>query len=45
MGLTFYTSVAKELKIKARKSWGLVPTSIEVTGERLVGGFLLVHPE
>ena len=43
MALTFYTSVAKELKIKVKKSWGLIPTSVEVTGERLVGG-LFVPP-
>ena len=38
--LKFYTSVAKELKLKARKVWGLIPTFVEITGEKLVGGFL-----
>ena len=36
--LKLYTSVAKGLKQKVRKSWGLVPTFVEVTGEKLVGG-------
>ena len=36
--LKFYTSVTKELKLKVRKFWGLVPTFEEVTGEKLVGG-------
>ena len=35
--LTFYTSVAKGLKLKFRK-FGLIPTFVEVTGEKLVGG-------
>ena len=34
-------SVAKGLKIKARKFWGLIPTFVEVTGEKLVGGNFL----
>ena len=33
--LKFYTSMAKELKLKVKKFWGLIP--IEVTGEKLVG--------
>ena len=44
MALTFYTSVAKGLKLKVRKSWGLIPTFAEVTGEKLVGG-LPPYPE
>ena len=39
MALKFYTSVAKELKLKVRKFWGLIPTFVEVTGEKLVGLF------
>ena len=35
--LKMYTSVAKGLKLKARKFWGLIPTFVEVTGEKLVG--------
>ena len=35
--LKFYTSVAKELKQKVRKFWGLIPAFVEVTGEKLVG--------
>ena len=34
--LKFYTSVAKGLKLKVRKFWRLVPTFVEVTGEKLV---------
>ena len=37
-GLKSYASVGKGLKIKARKCWGFIPTSVEVTGEKLVGG-------
>ena len=35
--VTFYTSVAKRLKPKARKFWGVIPTFVEVTRKRLVG--------
>ena len=38
IALKFYTSVAKGLKLKVRKFWGLIPTFVEVTGEKLVGG-------
>ena len=31
MALKFYTRVAKGLKLKVRKFWGLTPTFIEVT--------------
>ena len=37
--LKFYTSVAKGLKLKVRKFWGLNPTFVEVTGEKLIGGW------
>ena len=55
--LKFYTSVAKELKVKARKFWGIIPTLVEVSGEKLIArggafwppswiGFILVyHPQ
>ena len=44
--LKFYTNVAKGLKLKVRKFWGLIPTFEEVTGEKLEGGtFLAPHPE
>ena len=39
--LTFYTSVEKGLKIKARKFWGLIPTFVEDPGENLVGGLFV----
>ena len=35
MALKLYTSVAKGLKLKVRKFQGLIPTSVEVTGEKL----------
>ena len=43
--LTFYTSVAKGLKPKVRKFWGVIPTFVEVTRKRLVGGLDGGHPE
>ena len=36
--MKFYISVAKGLKLKARKFLELNPTFVEVTGERLVAG-------
>ena len=36
--LKFYTSVGKGLQLKVRTFWGLIPTFIEVTGEKLIGG-------
>ena len=35
MTFKFYTSVAKGLKLKARKFWRLIPTFVEVTGKKL----------
>ena len=35
--LKFYTSLSKGLNLKVRKFWGLIPTFVEVTGEKLVG--------
>ena len=32
------TSLSKELKLKVKKFWGLIPTFIEVTGETLIAG-------
>ena len=45
--LKFYTSVAKGLKLKVRKFWGLISTFAEVTGGKLVGGpfWPPPHPE
>ena len=38
MALKFYTSGKKGLKLKVTKKFeGLIPTFIEVTGEKLVG--------
>ena len=37
MALKFYTSVAKGLKLKVRKSWELSLMFVEVTGENLIG--------
>ena len=36
--LTFFTSVSKGLKLKVRKFWGLIPTFVEATGEKLLEG-------
>ena len=36
--LKFYNSVAKELKLKVRKFWRLIPTFVEITWEKLVEG-------
>ena len=36
MALTSYTSMAKGLKQKVRKFWGLIRTFVEVTVEKLV---------
>ena len=45
MALKFYTSVAKGLKLKAKKFYGLAPTLVEVTGEKLVQeAFLPLRP-
>ena len=38
MALKFYTGIAKELKLKFSLFWGLIPTFVEVKGEKLVGG-------
>ena len=43
MDSKFYTSVAKELKLKVRKFFTLIPTFVEGTREKLVGG-LFAHP-
>ena len=42
--LKFYTSMAKGLKVKVRKIWGLIPLFVENTGEKLVGGPLCLPP-
>ena len=42
--LKFYTSVAKGLKLKVRKFWGLSSTFVEVTVEKLVGRTLFASP-
>ena len=39
--LNFYTSLAKVLKLKVRIFLGLIPTFVEVTGEKLVSGVFL----
>ena len=41
--LKFYTSVAKGLKLKVRKFWELIPTFVEVKGDKLVGVTFLSH--
>ena len=37
MALKFYTSVTKGFKLKVRKFYRLIPTFVEVTGEKQVG--------
>ena len=44
IALTFYSSVAKGLKLKVRKFWELIPTFVEVTKEKLVGGLFVPCP-
>ena len=36
--LKFFISVATGLKLKVRRFWGLNPTFVQVTDEKLVGG-------
>ena len=38
MALKFYTIVVKGLKLKVGKILGLIPTFVEVLGQKLVGG-------
>ena len=45
MAFNFYTRVAKGVQPKVRKFWVLIPTFVEVTGEKLVVGLLAPHPE
>ena len=46
MALKFYISMAKGLKLKLGKFYGLISTFVEVTGGKLVGGpFCPPHPE
>ena len=40
MTLKFYNCVAKGFKLKVRKFYRLIPTFVEVTGEKLVGSLL-----
>ena len=42
--LKIYTSLAKGLKLKVRKFWGLIHTFVEVTVEELVGGIFAPLP-
>ena len=40
MALKFDIAMVKRLKLKVRNFGGLIPTFVEVTGEKLVGGDL-----
>ena len=40
MALKFYSGVAEGFKLKVRKFYRLIPTFVEVTGEKLVGSLL-----
>ena len=44
IALKFYKMVAKELTLKVRKFLGLLPTFVDVIGEKLVGSFLAPFP-
>ena len=44
MALKFYTSVAKELKLKVRRFYGLIPMFVEVAVEKLVQGTFYLPP-
>ena len=44
MTLTFHKSEAKDLKLKVRGFWGLITTFVEVTTEKLVGGWVFASP-
>ena len=44
--LKFYASVAKGLKLKVTKFYGLISTFVGATGEKMLGGFFgPFHPE
>ena len=45
IAVRLYTSVAKMLKLKVRKFSELIPTFVEVTGEKLVGWGFFPYPE
>ena len=44
LNLKFYTNVAKGLKLKVSLFLGLIPTFVEVTGEKLIRGPFCPHP-
>ena len=39
-----YASVEKDLKLKVRKCWKLIPSFVKVTGEELVGSLFASYP-
>ena len=44
MALKFYTRVAKRLKLKVRKLWGLLPRFVEITVKKRDGGSFCLPP-
>ena len=44
VALKFWNSEAKALKLKVRKFWGIIPTYVEITGKKLVGGLFAPSP-
>ena len=44
VALKFCNSEAKALKLKVRKFWGIIPTYVEITGEKLVGSLFAPSP-
>ena len=45
IALKFYASVAKGLKLKVKRFWGIIATFVEVTGETMVGGHFAPPPK
>ena len=41
MGLKFYASLTKVLRLKVRKFWEQILKCVEVTGEKLVGWIII----
>ena len=44
MDLIFYTSVAKDLKLKVPKFWRLISAFVEIVGEKLVEDLFTTPP-
>ena len=40
MAFKLYKNMTKGLKLKVRKFWEVIPTFVDVTGEKVIGGLL-----